>query len=312
MVSWLLRWIASVVLWLPTALLAADANAYQILASIRPVALLSQELAGDLPIQVNTLLPAGATTHDYALSPSDITRLKKADQVVWLGPVSEPYLRKVMQNNTRQLAWMEVPGLLLLSAREALHGHAGDEDHELDHDHHDHGNESFDPHIWWSVPNAILLAQALEQRIAADRPDWQAQLRTNRERLEQTLRTRLVKQRNRLAAGFKPFLLAHDAFFYLEEDLGIQSDAAIMLDPDARPGVKHLLELKKRVQDQNIGCVLTGALVPGNLIDKIDTRPPLLRQPLDELGWDYQGTRYSEWLRLAYRKVAVCVGLSPN
>lgn len=315
----LLLWVCCLMGMMPAWGRAAQPETYQVLASIRPIALLVQELAGDLPIQVDTLLPAGATTHDYALAPSDLSRIKHADRVLWLGPGSEPYLRKVLQDHPRQLAWAELPDLLKLPARDALHGHTGDDEHELghedddhEHEHHHHGSDGLDPHIWWSVPNAILLARALEARIASDRPAWQARLQHNREQLEKTLQSRLVKQRARLATGFKPFLLAHDAFFYLEEDLGIQSDAAIMLDPESKPGLKHLMALKQRVQEQNIGCVLTGALVPANLIDKIDTDPPLLRQPMDELGWDYRGTRYSEWLELAYRKVAECVGLSPN
>lgn len=310
-------WGLSLLLLLPAMVRAAETEPYRVLASIRPIALLVQELAGDLPITVETLLPAGATPHDYALAPSDLVRIRQANRVVWLGPASESYLRKVLQDHPHQLAWAELPDLLRLPARDALHAHGGEDEHEhgleddRDH-HHDHGNERFDPHIWWSVPNAIQLIRALETLIAADRPQWQATLEQNRLALEQTLQKRLVKQRARYATGFKPFLLAHDAFYYLEEDLGIGSDAAIMLDPDAKPGLRHLLELKQRVQDQNIGCVLTGVLVPGTLIDKIDTDPPLLRQPMDELGWDYTGNRYSEWLELAYAKVAECVGLSLN
>ena len=298
---------------LPSTLRAAETGPYRVLTSIRPATLLVTELAGNLPIRVDTLLPAGATPHDYALSPSDLTRIRQADLLVWLGESGEPYLRKVSAANPNRVAWGELPDLLKLPAREALHASQGDSHDSHDsHHHHDHGDTGIDPHIWWSVPNAILLARTLEQQIAAARPEWAAPLQQNRLQLEATLQRQVLDQRARFASGFKPFLLAHDAFHYLEEDLGIQSDAAILLDPEAKPGVKHLLELKKRVQAQNIGCVLTGVLVPGNLIDKIDTDPPLLRQPMDELGWDYPGNRYSEWLQLAYDKVAECVGLSLN
>lgn len=278
---------------------AAQMPAYSVLASIRPIALLTRELAGDLPIRVDTLLPEGATPHDYALSPSDLGRIRDADLVVWLGPVTEPYLRKLMRGRNNDLRWGELPDLLRLPAREALHDHG-------------HDGHALDPHLWWSVPNAIQLARALEQRIGSARPAWQATLKRNREALENRLQTQLVQQRKRYAKGFKPFLLAHDAFFYLEEDLGIRSDGAIMLDPEAKPGVKLLMALKQRVAAQNIGCVLTGMLVPASLIDKIDTDPPLLRERLDELAWDYPGARYSEWLAQAYARVAECVGVSSN
>lgn len=292
-------------LLLSSTLRAAETGSYRVLTSIRPITLLVSELVGNLPIQVDTLLPAGATPHDYALSPSDLARIRQAHLLVWLGESGEPYLRKVSAANPNRVAWAELPDLLKLPMRGALHVHHGDT-----HRHHDHDDASIDPHIWWSVPNAILLARTLEQRMVVARPAWAATLRQNRQQLEATLQRQLLEQRARFASGFKPFLLAHDAFHYLEEDLGIQSDAAILLDPEAKPGMKHLLALRKRAQSQNIGCVLTGALVPEKLIDKIDTHPPLLRQPMDELGWDYPGNRYSEWLQLAYEKVAECVGLS--
>lgn len=304
---------------------AAPADGYRILASIRPIALLAQELSAGLPVQVSTLVPAGATTHDYALSPADLARLRTAQLVVWLGSPGEPYLRKVMTRQPNDLRWGEQPGLLQLPLRAALHDdHAGHEDHSnQDHaSHEDHGQESkadaadnhghsgFDPHLWWSAANALVLARALEQRISRDRPQWSATLQQNRAALETRLHQQLNEQRRHFAAGYKPFLLAHDAFFYLEEDLGIASEAALVLDPENRPGLKHLLELKQRVAQQNIGCVLTGALVPDSLIDKIDGQPPLLRLSIDELGWDYSGERYSDWLALTYGKVMECAGLS--
>lgn len=292
---------------LATGLQAAPAPTYQLLASIRPMGLLAQELTAGLPVQVDTLLPAGATPHDFALTPGDLNRLRKADRVIWLGPAGEPYLQKLLRDQARTLAWESLPDLLRLPARAALHDH--DHKHEHKHD-HDHKQGSTDPHIWWSVPNAVLLLRALEQQLAADRPDWQPRLQQQRQQTEQRLLAQLVAQRGQYAMGFKPFLLAHDAFAYLEEDLGLASDAAILLEPEVKPGVRHLLELKKRVRDQNIGCVLTGALVPASLIDKIDTDPPLLRQPIDELGWDYPGNRYSEWLAQAYARIAECVGLT--
>ena len=46
-------------------------------------------LTQGLPVQVTTLLPQGATPHDYALKPSDLRALMEADLVVWLGEDNE-------------------------------------------------------------------------------------------------------------------------------------------------------------------------------------------------------------------------------
>lgn len=285
----------------------ASTSTYPLLASIRPIALLARELGDGLPLQVDTLLPSGTSTHDFALSPSDLVRVRGARLLLWLGPAGEPYLAKVMASQRNDLRWEELPGVTRLPFRAALH----DED-EHDDKHTAHNHTGTDPHLWWSTSNAILLARALVQRISIDQPDWAPRLQQNLQALEQRLEQQRTEQRQRLATNAKPFLLAHDAFFYLEEDLGIRSEAALMLDPENRPGLQHLVELKQRVARQQIQCVLTGALVPASLIDKIDTRPPLLRVSVDELGWDFSGERYSEWLALTYGKLSECVGLSSN
>ena len=298
--------------------ISASASAYPLLASIRPIALLARELGDGLPLQVDTLLPSGTSTHDFALSPSDLARVRGARLVLWLGPAGEPYLAKVMASQRNDLRWEELPGVTRLPFRSALHDEDEHEDEHADAEHdpdehqhdaqdHDHHHTGTDPHLWWSTANAIQLARALAQRISTDRPDWAPRLQQNLQALEQRLEQQRTEQRQRLATGAKPFLLAHDAFFYLEEDLGIHSEAALMLDPENRPGLQHLVELKQRVARQQIACVLTGALVPASLIDKIDTQPPLLRVSVDELGWDFNGERYSEWLALTYGKIAECV-----
>lgn len=298
----------------------AATPAYPLLASIRPIALLAGELGEGLPLQVDTLLPSGTSTHDFALSPSDLVRVRGARLLLWLGPAAEPYLAKVMASQRNDLRWEELPGITRLPFRSALHDEDEHDHDEPDHDENSHDQDSHaghhhtgtDPHLWWSTSNAILLARALAQRISTDRPDWAPRLQQNLQALEQRLQQQRTEQRQRLASNAKPFLLAHDAFFYLEEDLGIHSEAALMLDPENRPGLQHLVELKQRVARQQISCVLTGALVPASLIDKIDTRPPLLRVSVDELGWDFSGERYSEWLALTYGKLSECVGLSSN
>lgn len=285
----------------------AATPAYPLLASIRPIALLASELGDGLPLQVDTLLPSGTSTHDFALSPSDLARVRGARLLLWLGPAGEPYLAKMMASQRNDLRWEELTGVTRLPFRSALH----DED-EHDDKHTAHHHTGTDPHLWWSTSNAILMARALAQRIGTDQPDWAPRLQQNLQALEQRLQQQRTEQRQRLATNAKPFLLAHDAFFYLEEDLGIHSEAALMLDPENRPGLQHLVELKRRVARQQIQCVLTGALVPDSLIDKIDTRPPLLRVSVDELGWDFNGERYSEWLALTYGKLVECVGLPSN
>lgn len=299
-------------LWLPAALAQAESHvpATTLLASIRPIALIARELTAGLPVQVHTLLPAGTSTHDFSLRPRDVQQLHETPLVLWLGPEEEPYLARLLAGQPNALAWSPLPDVLKRANRAALHDDepAADAHH---HAHHLHAGAT-DPHLWWSVHNALALASALQQHLTRQQPAWAATLQHNREQFARRLHPSLDTWRARFASGHKPFLLAHDAFFYLEEDLGIHSDAALVLDPEQRPGLQHLLHLQQRIVRRDIGCVLTGAQVPDALIDRIDRTPPLLRIGVDELGWDYEGERYSEWLALTYDKLGRCAGLSTD
>ena len=59
--------------------------------SIKPLALIAQEIAGD-KVSVENLLPVKASPHDYPLRVSDIRRLQDADLVLWVGPSLETFL----------------------------------------------------------------------------------------------------------------------------------------------------------------------------------------------------------------------------
>src|SRR5688572_6550393 len=83
-------------------LLIASASSYakpMVLSSLRPLTLIAQEIAGT-SANVDTLLPATASHHDYPLKTSDYARLKAADVVIWVGPELESFLQKPLGNVT--------------------------------------------------------------------------------------------------------------------------------------------------------------------------------------------------------------------
>jgi len=69
---------------------AAPAPALTVVASVRPLALLINDLTQGAEVEVKTLLPRGATPHDYALKPSDLKAVAAADVSGNVGPGSAP------------------------------------------------------------------------------------------------------------------------------------------------------------------------------------------------------------------------------
>ncbi len=271
-----------------------------IVASIRPIALISQEILRGIPATITLLLPASATPHDYGLKPSDLLALKQADWVIWLGATAEPYLKTVISSADHSLAWETLPGIKRLELREA--GLQADS-----HNHH-HKGALYDPHLWLSVDNALVLAQALGDSLATQYPALTPQLKANIKNLTGQLIQLRQTTKAQLDKGHPvSFLLAHDAFQYVELDLGLEALGSVMIDPEVKPGAKHLLQLQRLVQQKGVGCVFTDPTVSTQLVSKIIGSDTINTASIHPLAWDAEVSQYSEWLQGVYLKVTDCL-----
>ncbi|SFJ82400.1 zinc ABC transporter substrate-binding protein [Celeribacter neptunius] len=137
-------------------ILAATQGAFaevpNVLTDMAPVQSLVQQVMGDLASPV-ALMPAGASPHGYALSPSDAKALQSADIVFWTGSRIEPWLDEMIDKvagHARSVPLAEVEGATVLALREGatferhIHDDEGDEHAEEHAD--DHGEEQADAH----------------------------------------------------------------------------------------------------------------------------------------------------------------------
>lgn len=227
------------------------------------------------------LLAPGASPHDYALRPSDARAIAGADLLVWVGPSLDPWLDEAadaLGNGTR-LTIEDLPGLTLLpfrSAREvggdavAEPAMAEDHDHDADHQaeaaaeghgqeghHHDHAG-GLDPHVWLDPENAVAIAKATAQALAAADPDHAEAYAANATAfaaeaaaLESGISARLAPARGH---GYVVF---HDAYQYLETRFDLPSTGSILLADGGRPSAAHISRLRAVLQGKGVACVFT-------------------------------------------------------
>ena len=116
------------------------AEELKVVSTVKPVTMIVQELTQGVT-STETLLPAGASPHDYALRPSDARKLNEADLVIWVGPELERFLIKMLDGKEN---------VLTLTAQDSINfRHYGDahDDHEgHDHDKHAHEDHDHDKH----------------------------------------------------------------------------------------------------------------------------------------------------------------------
>lgn len=227
------------ILWL---LLPSKAVAdIKVVTSIKPLALIAQEIAGD-KVSVENLLPVKASPHDYPLRVSDIRRLQDADLVLWVGPSLETFLQRPLNNlaSNKHLAVYDLPGMNWPEGESHSHASAAG------HQHHGH-----DPHVWLDPRNAMIIAEVLAKKLSEIDPASSMFYANNAKRfsiaikeLDQHLMEALAPARG------KGFAVYHEGYLHFVERYDLQQLAYVTFTPERRPGAKHLYELRQQLNNR--------------------------------------------------------------
>lgn len=214
-----------------------------VVASIRPLALMVEQLAGDA-VQVQTLLPANADPHNMALRISERTRLEEADLVVWLGPEFEQFLQKPMAARDAKTQ------LVLAELAELAWPAAEGNDH---HGHHEsHGR---DMHLWLNPHNAKVAMTAIYQRLVALDPNLQTRLKTKLDIALQDIEQaqRQIHQQLQPIAE-RGFGVDHNGYGHFVSAFGLHQLAAVNEIPGQRMSAKQRYRLQQQLS--GAACLL--------------------------------------------------------
>lgn len=273
----------------------ALADAPRVLADTPPVhSIVARVMAG--VGEPDLLLPPGATPHSFSLRPSDAARLSDADIVIWAGEALTTWLEaplEALAGNATHLELLETDGWTRLDMREddafaddhgdhdddhdhdhaheAEHDHDHDHAHEAGHDHdhdhaheaghdhdHHHAHEGLDPHAWLDPAVASVWAGHIAEALATADPDNADAYRANAAAAQDEYAALAADVAARLSSiSGRGFIVPHDAYQYFETRFDLPAADAIALSDAATPGPARVSELRGRVTDGGIVCVLT-------------------------------------------------------
>ena len=253
-----------VCLLLLVCLLASQtwAQSTQVLVSIHPVALLIKSAWPQL--QVDTLMQANQSPHDFALKPSHRRVISQAQHVVWLGRDMEPYLSKTLKGNDHVL------DLSILFDERTEHDEHGHQEHDH-HDAHNHGEQ--DPHIWLN-PGVIKHILALVQA-QMGLPEPQVFL--------QNLAAWQQQADKALTGQTKGFISFHDAFHYWVKHFELNQTAVLAVHPEQPIGTRHLLQVRQILEQGNVTCLFVEPQFKASIVTKLQQGtdvPVVLIDPL--------------------------------
>ncbi|MDD4097601.1 MAG: zinc ABC transporter substrate-binding protein [Lentisphaeria bacterium] len=177
-----------------------------------------RRIGADL-VQVEALVPAGASPETYVMNARRMAMLSRSSVLFRIGAPMEQALLPKLSRTQPDLDVIDTrKGMRLLTMAATGHVHG----HVHGHDGHGHGEEEMDPHVWLSPANMTAHARTVGAVLAERLPEHAADIRERTERyvrdlgeLDGRLRTRL-----RPLAG-SAIVVFHPAFGYFLEAYGI-------------------------------------------------------------------------------------------
>ncbi len=299
--------------WIPQPALADS----RVVASIKPIHSLAAAIMEGVG-EPALIVTGFESVHDYQLKPSDAKLLEEADVVVWIGPELESSISSAIFNlskNAISVELSEVDGLKLFGFRESHVHHDEemddddhDEDREEDEDHEgeredddhaeeregddhdeDHDEGALDMHVWLDVSNAILMADEIARALKVAYPQHSDLLDSNHKSLLEKLhgfKRELEKQADSIRE--RPYIVFHDAYQYLEKWLGLESVAAVTLNPTITPGVGQINEIREAVVETGALCAFAEPQFNPGILKIVGEGTDLEMGMLDPLGLDVE------------------------
>lgn len=214
--------------------------------------------------EVRMLLAPGMESHTYEPTPSDIKMIAEADLFLYTGSENDVWVDRVVPQNVRRLAMMNVVPLLNEEHDHSHdHGTSGDDHGVCGHDHgacgHDHARHP-DEHVWTSPSNAILIVRAISAEMEALLPECAQSFQANAEAYIAELNALIQDYKEVVSHAKHRTVLFADRFpfRYLAHEFGLEFEAAFSgCSTETEVSAAVIAELIDDVREKNLPAVFT-------------------------------------------------------
>ncbi len=274
------------------------------------------------------IVRSGASPHEYSLRPSEAGALQEAELVFWVSPDLTPWLGDAIETLATAASvteLLEAAGTIELEFREGAlfeaheQGEKVHEDTELEGEEHtDHagkeaghaGHGAHDPHAWLSPLNAATWLDVIAGQISATDPENAGAYFANAAAGRAELDT-LTADINAMLEPVRDsqFIVFHDAYQYFESAFEFPAAGAISISDASDPSPARIAEIRQRIADGGIGCVLAepqfNAGLVATVLDGTNAKTGLI-DPLGS-GLEPGPALYPELMRNLASTLAECL-----
>ena len=226
---------------------ATGAKELSVIAEVYPLAWIAQQVGGE-QVNVQQLVPSGASPHDLELSAQQVEKIGNAQLVLYVKSLASAVDKAVETGKPGG----SIDLAQLLPTRPGVphehHDHHGHHE-EADHDHHDeaeheHAAGGIDPHLWLDVSQMPKVVQATVQALSKADPAH----KTEYQKRGQEVSTKLQNIAAEYETGLKncqvhTLVTTHPAFGYITDRYHLTQVGISGIDEDTEPSPARLKEI---------------------------------------------------------------------
>ncbi|MDO9533557.1 MAG: metal ABC transporter substrate-binding protein [Deltaproteobacteria bacterium] len=241
---------------------APPAGKLLVAATIVPLGDFCQQIGRDL-VQVQVLIPPGASPHLFEPAPSVMARASQARVFVYVGAGLEPWAARLLRSRgSKNLVVVEAAqGMPLLGLNQQDHhheaagaqGHTGKQAEQAGaHATHLAGN----PHIWLDPVIAQEIADKIARALIQADPDHRAQYEANLKDFQAKLAAldQEIKQHAQ-TWRLRDYVSFHPSFAYFARRYNLHEVGTIEAAPGREPTPRHLKNLVAAIRRYGIKVV---------------------------------------------------------
>jgi zinc transport system substrate-binding protein len=226
-----------------------------VMASFYPLQFVAEQVGGDR-VTVRSLTPPGAEPHDVELSPAQVSRIDRADLVVYLSGFQAAVDDAVAQTSPAHVVDAANDTTLMTPEEEHGHEQGGDDEGDV----HDHG--ALDPHFWLDPSRLPSVVDDVANELSTIDPAGASTYATNAAALTQRFEDLDAAYATGLTTcETRTFVTAHEAFGYLADRYDLEQVGISGVDPEAEPSPARLAAVEKIVREQDVSTIFFESLV---------------------------------------------------
>jgi len=285
---------------------AGDTGRIKLAADIVPMADFCRAVGGEM-VEVETLVPPGASPHAYELTTGQMRFLADADVMVTVGLGLTPWAEEVFSKADNPdlvtvVAGEVIPTTELITTAFDAEGGGDGEGHT--------GEAAYDPHVWLD-PNLVryIIAAIRDGLIRVD-PENASTYRENAAAYEEELAQLDTEIRDRLdTLASRKFVAFHSSWTYFAARYGLDQVGVIEEQPGKEPSAGEIAELVDMVESRGVRVVFAEPQFSARAAEAVaeESGGEVVVEILDPLG-DTDDPAADTYLEMMRNNLAVIAG----